>query len=125
MIVQSGSEVYINPANGSPKQITGEESLYTSDTSLSISSGFAELSSSLIDGYINASPDKSYKTSEVSYKEHTSGGEKIELIRGQIWIESHGNTTLQMKNFEATIQDGDIVMAEQPNQIFSTLYVLK
>lgn len=123
--VQSGSEVYINPAKGSPKQITGEENLYTSDTSLSISNGFAELSSPLIDGFINASSDKSYKTSEVAFKEHTSAGEKIELVRGQFWIESHGNTTLQMKNFEATIQDGDIVMAEQPNQIFSTLYVLK
>lgn len=125
MTVQSGSEVYINPAKGSPKQITGEENLYTSDTSLSISNGFAELSSPLIDGFINASSDKSYKTSEVAFKEHTSAGEKIELVRGQFWIESHGNTTLQMKNFEATIQDGDIVMAEQPNQIFSTLYVLK
>ena len=72
----------------------------------------------MLDGYLD-------KSSEMAYMEHTSDGEKLDLVRGRIWIESHGNTTLQMKNLDATIKNGDIVMAEQPNQIFSTLYVLK
>ena len=114
----SGSEVYIKPANGQSTQVSWVENLYTTDSSLSVANGFAQVSSTLLDGYLD-------KSSEMAYMEHTSDGEKLDLVRGRIWIESHGNTTLQMKNLDATIKNGDIVMAEQPNQIFSTLYVLK
>ena len=114
----SGSEVYIKPASGQSTQVSWVENLYTTDSSLSVANGFAQVSSTLLDGYLD-------KSSEMAYMEHTSDGEKLDLVRGRIWIESHGNTTLQMKNLDATIKNGDIVMAEQPNQIFSTLYVLK
>jgi len=124
VVVQSWSEAYITPANGSQKQITGEQSLYTSDNSLSVSNGTVQLTSSLIDAYIVASSDQSYRTTEIAYKEHTIESEKLELIRGQIWIESHGQVTLQAKNFEASIMDGNIVLVEQ-NPIVSTLYALK
>ena len=114
----SGSEVYIKPKNGLSKQITWAENLYTTDSSLSIANGFAQVSSTLLDGYLD-------KASEMSYVEHLSDGEKIESMRGRLWVESHGNTRLLMKNLDALIKSWDVVMAEQPNQIFSTLYVLK
>ncbi len=114
----SGSEVYIKPVNGSSKQITGEEQFYTSDSALSIANGLAHVYSVFLDGFLD-------KSSEMTYTEHMIDGEKIEFTRGRLWIESHGKTILQMKNLEATVKDGAIVMAEQPNQIFSTLYVLK
>lgn len=114
----SGSEVYIKPASGSSKQITDVEDLYTTDTSLSISNGFAHVASTFIDGYLD-------KSSEMVYTAHATDGEKIEFTRGRLWIESHGNNIVQMKNIDITLKDGDIVMAEQPNQIFSTLYVLR
>jgi hypothetical protein len=118
VIPGSGSEVYIKPINGSAKLISEEEKLFSSDTSLSVSNGIAQIQSSFIDGYLD-------KSSEMSYKERLESGEKIDFNRWRLWIESKGDIILQMKNLEATIKAGDIVMAEQPNQIFSTLYVLK
>ena len=114
----SGSEVFIKTANNASKQISETEKFYTTDTSLSISSGFAHISSKYIDGYLDTS-------TELSYKNHTTGGEKIDFTRWRLWIESHGNNTLTMKNIEVVVKDGDIIMLEQPNQIFSTLYVLR
>ncbi len=118
VIPGSGSEVYIKQAHGSSKQIEWEESLYTTDESLSIINGFAEIRSSFLNGFLD-------KSSELTYLEHRNDGEKIDFIRGRLWIESHGNTSIQMKNLEATAKNGDVIMVEQPNQIFSTLYVLK
>jgi hypothetical protein len=77
----SGSEVYIKPATGSAKQITEKENLYTTDTSLSVTSGIATFLSEFIDGTID-------KSSEMSYKESLTDGEKIEFSRGRLWVES-------------------------------------
>lgn len=114
----SGSEVFIKTWNNSSKQLSETEKLFISDSSLSISSGFAHISSQYIDGYLD-------KSTELSYKNRTTEGEDIEFTRGRLWVESHGNNLLIMKNIEIRVKDGDIVMLEQPNQIFSTLYVLK
>lgn len=70
----SGSEVFIKTVNNASKQIRETEKFYTTDTSLSISSGFAHISSKYIDGYLDTS-------TELSYKDHTTGGEKIDFTR--------------------------------------------
>lgn len=77
----SGSEVYIKPATGSAKQISEMEQLYTTDTSLSVTSGVATFSSEFIDGTID-------KSSEMAYRERLADGEKIEFSRGRLWVES-------------------------------------
>lgn len=114
----SGSEVYIKPATGSAKQISEMEQLYTTDTSLSVTSGVATFSSEFIDGTID-------KSSEMAYRERLADGEKIEFSRGRLWVESKWTIQLVMKNMDATVKEGNIVLLEQPNQIFSTLYALK
>lgn len=72
--------------------------------------------------FISATADKN---SELVYMTGTSAGEVIEFSKGRLWVESKGANTVIMKNVQAKLKNGDIVLFEQPNQIFSTLYVLK
>ncbi len=115
------SMVFISMTDASKNRITGtwSQPLYVWDKSVSVEVGWATAKNS------NISVDLDERT-ELSYIDNSGTGESLSLTKWRIWLEQLQNSSsIKMKNFSATVKNGDIVILEQNNQIYSTAYALK
>jgi hypothetical protein len=98
---------------------TGSQPLYVGDHSLSVESGWARLVGT--DAIIDID-----ERSEFAYLSHSSTGSTYQMTRWHIWISQIADTaTTEMKNISITTDAGDIVLLEQSNQIYSTVYAIR
>jgi hypothetical protein len=64
--------------------------------------------------------------SEISYLSSSNSGDSISIAKGRMWIDQiGGNSSIKMKNLSVLLTAGNIVIVEQNNQIYSTVYALK
>ncbi len=103
---------------GKERVLEDTDYIYSYDSHVIVKAGTAIL----WEWVYNASIDK---WGEVGYTAG-SGSEKtfLQLNKGRLWLEPKKTVTLKMKNINAEIKDGDIVLGEQQSQVYSILYVL-
>ncbi|MBC7504029.1 hypothetical protein H7169_03580 [Candidatus Gracilibacteria bacterium] len=117
----SVSTVFISMTESSKNRITGTggQPLYVGDKSISVETGGANASN----GHVSIDIDE---RTELTYSNHTATGDRLRLAKGRIWIEQTSYmSTIDMKNLVVSVKTGDIIMLEQNNQIYSTVYALK
>ncbi len=114
----SGSQISILSLGGKKRTIESEGKLYSNDSSLSVIAGSATIWDDLITMYMD-------KWWELSYKTLSGSSRWVQIIKWRSWIEPKSTFELKMKNLEARLDDGDVVLAEQQTQVYSILYVLK
>jgi len=115
------SAVFIAMSESSKNRITGTggQPFYLWDKWISIESWGAKISNS------NLTIDSDEKT-ELQYLGNSSTGDILGLTKWRIWMnQNSSNSEVFLKNLSVSIKSGDIVMLEQNNQIYSTVYVLK
>lgn len=115
------SNVFISMTESSKNRLTGtwSQPLYVWDKSVSVETGSAHAKNA------NLSIDLDERT-ELSYLESSSSGDTISLIKWRAWIEQINNSgIIKMKNLSIDTKAWDIIIVEQNNQIFSTVYALK
>ena len=108
-------------SESSKNRITGTwwQALYLGDKSLSIETGGAKISNNamIIDGD---------EKTEISYIGNSSTGDVLHMTKGRIWLNQiWANSDIELKNLTVSTKIWDIIMLEQNNQIYSTVYVLK
>lgn len=115
------SAIFIAMSESSKNRITGTggQPFYLWDKWISIESWGAKISNS------NLTIDSDEKT-ELQYLGSSNTWDTLGLTKWRIWINQNAsNSEVYLKNLSTTIKSGDIVMLEQNNQIYSTVYVLK
>ncbi len=114
----SGGQVSILSLGWKKREIEWEWKLYSSDASLSI----AAWSATIWDDTITLFMDK---WGELAYKSLSGNVRSIDILRWRSWIEPRADFELNMKNLNAKMKSGDIILAEQQTQVYSILYALK
>lgn len=117
----SASTVFIAMSDATKNRITGTwgQPLYVWDKSVSIETGNARMSNT------NMQLDLDEKT-EMSYLGNSNTGDTLRLTKWRSWIKQvSSNSEIQLKNLSVLIEAGNIVMVEQNNQIYSTVYALQ
>ncbi|MBX9809843.1 hypothetical protein K2X92_05625 [Candidatus Gracilibacteria bacterium] len=117
----TASTIFISMTESSKNRLTGTggQPLYVGDKSVSVETGGARAKNA------NLSMDLDERT-ELSYVNTSSTGDTISMSKGRVWIEQTSNTGLiKMKNLSVATKAGDVIIVEQNNQIYSTVYALK
>ncbi len=112
------STIFISMTESSKNRLTGTgaQPLYIWDKSISVETGWARATND------NISIDLDERT-ELSYNSHSSTGDALKLVKWKIWIEQiSSNGYIEMKNLSVITKKWSIVMLEQLNPVFSTVY---
>ena len=112
-----GSSVYIKNTESKKELIKTAEKLYTTDYSVFVATGSANIAGEKISIDID-------KATEVKYTGSGEDDQWITLLSGHWWVESKGNTTIKMKNITASLASGDIVVIDQTTQVYSKIYAI-
>lgn len=115
------STVFIAMSDATKNRITGTwgQPLYVWDKSVSIESGNAHLNNA------HLQIDLDDKT-EMSYVGNSSTGDTLRLIKWKGWIKQlSSNSEILLKNLSVLMESGNIVMIEQNNQVYSTVYAIQ
>lgn len=115
------STIFISMTESSKTRITGTGSqpLYVGDKSVWVETGWASAANK------NLSLDLDERT-ELSYIAQTNTGDTLRLVKWKMWLRqvwSIGRT--EMKNLTVLTKEGDIVMLEQTNPVFSIAYAIQ
>lgn len=102
------------------KERSIEESgkLYPHDVSLSVTAGQANLAKWTYNIFLD-------KGTQVSYKSLSWSEKTITLTRWRLWSEGTEGYNLKLKNLDAKLHAGDVILAEQQSQVYSIIYVLR
>lgn len=111
------SSVYIKTSESKKRLINTSDKLYTTDYSVLVSTG----SANLIGNQMSVSIDKG---TELSYAGSGEENQKITLMSGHAWVESKGTLGIKMKNITASLLPWDIVLIDQTTQVYSKIYAL-
>jgi len=117
----ASSTVFISMTDSSKNRITwsGGQALYVWDKALSVETWWAKATNSWLSLDID-------EKSEISYLSSSNSGDSISIAKGRMWIDQiGGNSSIKMKNLSVLLTAGNIVIVEQNNQIYSTVYALK
>lgn len=117
----TASTIFISMTESSKNRLTGTggQPLYVWDKSVSVETGWARAKNA------NLSMDLDERT-ELSYVNTSSTWDTISMSKWRVWIEQTSNTGLiKMKNLSVATKAWDVIIVEQNNQIYSTVYALK
>jgi hypothetical protein len=115
------STVFISMTDSSKSRIawTGSQQFYVGDSSVSVENGWATTKNS------NISIDMDEKT-EFTYISNSGTGDTFKLIKWKLWMnQSSLLSRAEMKNLSVILPAWTIVMLEQTNPVFSTVYVFQ
>lgn len=117
----TASTIFISMTESSKNRLTGTggQPLYVWDKSVSVETGGARAKNA------NISMDLDERT-ELSYVSTSSTWDIISMSKWRVWIEQTANSGLiKMKNLSVITKTWDIIIVEQNNQIYSTVYALR
>lgn len=109
------SAVYISMSNATKNRIKTEENLFTTDKSVSVELGWANIANENIKIDLDSN-------SELTYLWHSNSWESINIVKWRAWIESKwSEATITLKNYDLHLSPQSIVLVEQTGP-FSNAY---